>query len=199
MNSRTGIPFRPAIAAIAIAVLASPLEARGNDLFHRVAEMVNDERQKLGLPRLTYDGRLEQAALSQAQWMAKVGKMVHLRGEMPKRFEEWLACEHHHANRVFKTCYLKWEDLYTLSVKGNGASIEAKQGANDRCSEVIAFASAGAGPVPRPLPIVVPGWMNSPGHRATIVKTCWRDIGAAFAVARDGSTYYCVVFGNPVR
>jgi uncharacterized protein YkwD len=38
--------------------------------------------------------------------------------------------------------------------------------------------------------------MKSPGHRAVIVKTCWKDIGAAFAFAKDGSTYYCVTFGN---
>lgn len=36
--------------------------------------MVNDERQKLVRKRLTYNDKLEQAALSQARWMAEVGR-----------------------------------------------------------------------------------------------------------------------------
>ena len=36
-------------------------------------------------------------------------------------------------------------------------------------------------------------------HRAVIVKTCWKEIGAAFAVSRNGSTYYAVTFGQPIE
>jgi len=46
-----------------LAIFAIGSEAFGNDLFRRVAEMVNDERQQVGLPRLTYNQKLEQAAL----------------------------------------------------------------------------------------------------------------------------------------
>ena len=42
--------------------------------------MVNDERQKVGLKRLVYNEKLEQAAVSHSQWMARVGKMEHVDG-----------------------------------------------------------------------------------------------------------------------
>jgi uncharacterized protein YkwD len=183
------------IAFYAFSGIAS--EAFGNDGFRRVAEMVNDERQKVGLPRLTYNNQLEKAALSHSQWMAKVGKMEHLQGQRPQDFRDYLASDHHHVTRIVKSGYLAWQDLYEVTRDGNTGHVRTKPDADDRCSEIIAFASRGAGSIPKQLPIVVPGWMKSPGHRAVIVKTCWKDIGAAFAVARDGATYYCVTFGQP--
>ena len=172
-------------------------EALGNDLFRRVAEMVNDERQKVGLKRLAYNDQLEQAALSHSQWMARVGKMEHLQGEKPgEGFEAFLNSDHHHATRILKTGYIRWQDLFDVRREGDKGFINPKPDADDRVSEIIAFASPGAGSVPQQLPTVVPGWMKSPGHRAVIVKTCWKDIGAAFAMSRNGSTYYAVTFGN---
>lgn len=182
------------IALAAFVGIAS--EASGNDVFRRVAEMVNDERQKVGLVRLTYNQQLEQAALAHSQWMAKVRKMEHLQGEKPEGFETYLKSDHHHATRILKTGYLQWQDLFDVTREGNTGYIRPKPDADDRCSEIIAFASRGAGPIPKQLPIVVPGWMKSPGHRAVIVKTCWKDIGAAFAFAADGGTYYAVTFGQ---
>ena len=186
------------IALIAVSGIAS--EAFGNDLFRRVAEMVSDERQKVGLPRLAYNDKLEQAALSHSQWMARVGKMEHLEGpKPPDGFQEFLNSDHHHATRILKTGYLKWQDLFVVTRDGNTGHIHPKPDADDRVSEIIAFASPGAGSVPQQLPTVVPGWMKNPGHRAVIVKTCWKDIGAAFAISRNTSTYYCVTFGQPVQ
>lgn len=185
------------IALIAFGGIAS--EALGNDLFRRVAEMVNDERQKVGLKRLAYNTKLEQAALSHSNWMARVNKMEHLQGEKPQDFQEYLRSDHHHATRILKTGYLNWQDLFEVTREGNTGHIRTKPDADDRVSEIIAFAGPGTGNVPKQLPIVVPGWMKSPGHRAVIVKACWEEIGAAFAISRNTSTYYCVTFGQPVE
>jgi uncharacterized protein YkwD len=184
------------IAVVWLSEIASP--ALGNDLFRLVAEKVNDEREKLGLARLSYNNKLEQAALSQARWMADVQKMVHLRGETPPEgFDAFLQSDHHHATRILKTGYLDWQDLFDVTREGDKGHIHPKPDANDRVSEIIAYAGDGAGPVRKQLLVVAPGWMKSPGHRSVIVKTCWKDIGAAFATSRDGSTYYCVTFGQP--
>lgn len=181
------------------AIFAIACETLANDLFRRVADMVNDERQQVGLPRLTYNQKLEQAAISQAKWMADVQKMEHLRGEKPQDgFEGYLNSDNHHATRILKTGYLKWQDLFEVTREGNIGHIHPRPDADDRVSEIIAYAGPGTGDVPRQLPIVVPGWMKSPGHRAVIVKTGWKEIGAAFAISRNGSTYYCVTFGQPV-
>ena len=184
------------IALIAFATIAS--EALGNDLFRRVAEMVNDERQKVGLKRLAFNTKLEQAALSHSQWMARVGKMEHLQGDRPQSFEEYIRSDHIHATRILKTGYLRWQDLFEVTQEGNGGQIRPKPDVDEHSSEIIAFAGPGTGSIQQQLPIVVPGWMKSPGHRAVIVKTCWKDIGGAFAMSRNGSTYYCVAFGTPV-
>ena len=132
--------------------------------------------------------------------MAKVQKMEHLQGSKPPEgFEAFMNSDHHHATRILKTGYLKWQDLFEVTRDGNTGHINPKPDANDRASEIIAYAGPGTGNVPKQLPIVVPGWMRSPGHRAVIVKTCWKEIGAAFAVSRNGSTYYAVTFGQPVE
>jgi len=44
-------------------------------------------------------------------------------------------------------------------------------------------------------PAVVRGWMNSPGHRANILKPAFREIGIGTAIADDGTPYYTQVFG----
>lgn len=194
----TSTRFRSFLIAL-VACFAVASDAYGEDLFRRVAEMVNDERHKLGLKRLAYNDKLEQAALSQARWMAEVGRMEHLRGERPANLQDFKASEWHHVHRVIKTGYLKWEDLYDLEVNGASAQLHAKPFADDYASEIISKGDPNTGHPTTQLPIVVPGWMRSPGHRAAIVKTSWEEIGGAYAMSRDGSTFWCVVFGKPMR
>lgn len=184
---------------IASLLLVAPQPVVGDDLFRQVAEMLNDERQKVGLVRLTYNDKLEQAAVAHSRWMAQVGKMEHLQGEKPQDFGDYLRSDHHHATRIIKTGYLSWQDLFEVTRDGNIGNVRTKPDADDRVSEIIAFAGPGTGTVPQQLPTVVPGWMKSPGHRAVIVKTCWKELGAAFAMSRNGGTYYCITFGNPVE
>ena len=43
---------------------------------------------------------------------------------------------------------------------------------------------------------VMNGWMRSPGHRRNILGR-FSEIGAACAIASDGTTYWCVTFGDP--
>jgi uncharacterized protein YkwD len=43
---------------------------------------------------------------------------------------------------------------------------------------------------------VMKGWMLSPGHRANILGR-FSEIGAACAIANNGTPYWCVTFGEP--
>ena len=43
---------------------------------------------------------------------------------------------------------------------------------------------------------VVQAWMKSPGHRANIQKTGFREVGFGVASA-DGREYWCADFGTP--
>jgi uncharacterized protein YkwD len=45
---------------------------------------------------------------------------------------------------------------------------------------------------------VVRGWMKSPPHRRNILGS-FHDIGAAYATAVDGRSYWCVTFGTPLE
>ena len=43
---------------------------------------------------------------------------------------------------------------------------------------------------------VMRGWMTSPGHRRNILGK-YSQIGTACAIAKDGTRYWCVTFGQP--
>jgi uncharacterized protein YkwD len=60
-----------------------------------------------------------------------------------------------------------------------------------RCAENIAFG-------PKTCEAVVKGWMNSPKHRANVLGN-FTQIGAACAIAPDGTPFWCVTFGFPTR
>ncbi|GBE90375.1 hypothetical protein NCWK1_0091 [Nostoc cycadae WK-1] len=42
--------------------------------------------------------------------------------------------------------------------------------------------------VPQPVPAAIKGWMNSPGHRANILRPVFRETGVG--IWRVGNTYY---------
>mgnify|MGYP005840421387 CR=1 FL=1 len=46
---------------------------------------------------------------------------------------------------------------------------------------------------------VVEGWMNSPGHRANILKPEFTEIGIGIGRNSDGRPYYTQVFGRPAE
>lgn len=185
---------KPVVKLFILFIFIFASEAFGNDLFRQLTEMVNDERQRAGLTRLVYNNQLEQAALSHSQWMAHVGKMSHLQGEMSNNFFEYLKSDHNHATRIMKTGYLGWEDLY----ERRGDGVVSKPDADEHLSEIIAYAGPRNGTVQYQMPIIINGWMRSPGHRECILKNYWKHMGGAFAVGRDGSIYYCVTFGQPI-
>jgi uncharacterized protein YkwD len=60
-----------------------------------------------------------------------------------------------------------------------------------RSGENIAFGQ-------RTVEAVMDRWMKSPGHRRNILGN-FTEIGAACAIAADGTLYWCVSFGLPVR
>ncbi len=43
---------------------------------------------------------------------------------------------------------------------------------------------------------VMTGWMNSPGHRANILKREFNRLGVGVAYSKSGRPYYCQVFGQ---
>lgn len=156
-----------------------------------MAEGINSIRSSHGLPKLRREPRLESAAASQANWMASVGRMDHLR-EPPRSLEEYKTCNHHPANRVINSGYFSFDDLFRIDYNGGGAVVHPTR-ANTHVGEIVA-AGRGGGPSVRRPDIILAGWMNSPGHRDAILNPKFKEFGSAVA-ARGGDVYWCVVFG----
>jgi uncharacterized protein YkwD len=153
---------------------------------------INEVRASHGLSALSPDPRLKDAARSQSLWMASEGRMDHMR--YPARsLEEFLVCEYHPSNRVVKSGYFKFQDLFRIEMTTNGAVVVPLPAANDQVGEIIAKGLGGVGAYD--YRVVVRGWMNSPPHRKEILKAPYRDMGVSVVSPRHGETYWCVVFG----
>ena len=176
---------------LALFVALIPCFCPAADLESRVFSGINAVRRSHGLPRLNSEPRLENAARSQCLWMASVGRMDHLR-EPAASFEEFVTGEYHPSNRVVKSGYFAFKELFRVEMNKEGASVHPLPAANEKVGEIIAKGWGGQGAYDHNR--VVVGWMNSPGHRAEILNCEYREMGVAVCSPRDGETYWCVVF-----
>jgi uncharacterized protein YkwD len=191
---------RSIVSAIVVAVcgviLSANASAQNAPFVRDVAQRLNAERAKHGLQRLTYNTTLEKAAQAHAEWMARNQRMEHLQ-DAPRSLDEHRTCNQHPANRVVNAGYFTWDDLFFIESQPNGAVVHPKPAANNLVGEIIAKGADAGHPATQP-PKIVPGWMNSPGHRKTILTPHYREFGIGTACIGN-DTYWCVVFGKPKR
>lgn len=178
--------------ALLLAALAFASVARGSDLETAVFRSINSVRASHGLSTLSAHPALVTAARSQALWMASVGRMDHMR-EPARSFDEFLTCDHHPSNRVVKSGYFGFEELFRVERNPTGATVFPLPAANEKVGEIIARGAGGPGAYDHRT--VVRGWMNSPGHRREILKAPYNEMGVSVVSPRNGETYWCVVFG----
>jgi hypothetical protein len=117
--------------------------------------------------------------------------MDHLR-EPAGSFKEFVGGDFHPSNRVVKSGYFAFEELYRVEINQGGAVVHPLPAANENVGEIIAKGWGGDGAYDHNR--VVVGWMNSPGHRREILKAPYREMGVAVCSPRHGETYWCVVF-----
>lgn len=187
--------LRPLVIAgcILAAVNVSGQEA---SFVRDVAQRLNQQRVQHRLKPLKYNRTLEKAAQQHAEWMARNRKMEHLQ-DAPRSLDEHRTCSQHPANRVVNAGYFEWDDLFRVETTQTGAVVHPKPGANQSVGEIIAKGADAGHPATQP-PVIVPGWMNSPGHRETILTPQFREFGIGTACVGN-DTYWCVVFGKPKR
>ena len=161
-----------------------------------VANRLNKERVRHQLKPLKYNATLAKAAQFHAEWMARNQKMEHLQEEA-KSLEDHRTCTHHPINRAIKAGYIKWDDVFRQEDRPEGQIVHAKEDANDYVGEIIAAGWNAGHPATQP-PTVVPGWMNSPGHRKEILTAHYQEMGIGTAV-NGNNTFWCVVFGRPKK
>ena len=159
-----------------------------------VAVRLNKERVQHRLKPLKYNKTLEKAAQAHAEWMARVQKMEHLE-EAPGSLEQHKTCNQYPAHRAINAGYFKWDDLFFVETGSSGYVVHPKPGTNESVGEIIAKGANAGHPATQP-PIIVPGWMNSPGHRKEILTAHYQEMGIGTARINN-DTYWCVVFGKP--
>jgi uncharacterized protein YkwD len=184
------------VATGCMMLIAMPVIAQNVQFLRDVAQRLNAQRVQRGLKALTYDKTLEKAAQAHAEWMARHQRMEHLQ-EAPRSLDEQRTCNQHPANRVINAGYFRWDDLFTVETRANGAVVHPKPAANERVGEIIAKGANAGHPATQP-GTIVPGWMNSPGHKKTILTPSFREFGIGTACIGN-DTYWCVVFGTPAK
>ena len=175
-------------------LIAMPAFAQDVQFLRDVAQRLNAQRVQHGLKALTYDKTLEKAAQAHAEWMAQNQRMEHLQ-DAPRSLDEQRTCNQHPANRVINAGYFRWDDLFTVETRPDGVVVHPKPAANERVGEIIAKGANAGHPATQP-GTIVPGWMNSPGHRKTILTPSFQEFGIGTACIGN-DTYWCVVFGVP--
>jgi len=190
--SKTGL----LLAAGCMMVMAMPAVAQDVQFVRDVAQRLNAQRMQHGLKALEYNKTLEKAAQAHAEWMARNQRMEHMQ-DAPRSLDEHRTCNQHPANRAINAGYFRWDDLFTVETRPDGAVVHPKPAANEMVNEIIAKAADAGHPATQPATIV-PGWMNSPGHRKTILTPSFREFGIGTACIGN-DTYWAVVFGTPPR
>lgn len=187
-----------AVLWLPMVALPLPSLAQEAPFVRDVFQQINKQRTDHRLRPCTYNKKLEKAAQFHAEWMARNRKMEHLEEEA-KTFEQQKTCNHHPANRAINAQYFTWDQLYDAQMNAKGAVIHPKPGANDRIGEIIAAGWDAGHPIQQTKTIVT-GWMNSPSHRKSILTNQYKEMGVGVARTPDGKdTFWCVVFGDPIK
>lgn len=168
-----------------------------NPIEQKTFFMINYQRKINNLNELKWNDKLAEAAKNHSNWMAKVGRMVHMRDGEPSSFEQLKNGEHHPVNRIIKSGYYPFEKIYNINYFSGGVGVKSKDDADDYWGEIIAYGRPGADKsYPYRVDIAVGGWMNSPGHKAQILKPSFQEMGVAITPTPRGEVYWCVTFGK---
>lgn len=179
-------------AIFAIVVLLASQSCFASELYSEVARAINSIRASQGLSVLKRNEMLDSAAQSQSDWMARVGRMDHMR-ESASSFEEYKVCNYHPVNRVVNSGYRQFDELFETVYGDSGVSVRPRPCAEE-IDEIIAWGRAGRDAYRTD--IIVAGWMRSPGHRKAILNPVFRDMGVGITSPVKGEVYWCVVFGK---
>ena len=147
---------------------ASPNAVRGNSAIEKeIIRLVNLRRAAAGLAPLTVNLRLNAAAAFHTTDMVRLGNLYG-----PDVAHEHILYGTNRpqvSDRFDAAGYDTWSTAFSY-----GENI------------AYGFSSASA---------VMKAWMNSPGHRAAILSTTFRDIGVAVGADAQGRLYFTQTFG----
>lgn len=167
----------------------------GSDLHAQILNRINQVRKSHGLSVLRVNDKLNVASQSQSDWMAHARNLNHLR-EAPKSAEEYKNGNHHPVNRVINSGYFSFDQLFRTEYNpdGSGVAFHPLDVAHSNVGEIIAKGENGTDVFRTD--IIVKGWMNSPGHRKTILTPEFEEFGVGFTSIRNNETWWCVVFAK---
>jgi uncharacterized protein YkwD len=160
--------------------LPRPAPARSADP-QGFAAVVNAERTRAGAPAVVLDDRLAEAASRHAAAMAAGGALAVETSDG--------VSVHQRVGRAGFSCLALTEQLVSGPRDAAGLLAYCVSGAwHPGIGENIACGQRSAAEV-------VEGWMNSPGHRANILKPDFTHIGVGYATGGRAGTYWTQLFG----
>jgi uncharacterized protein YkwD len=164
-----------------------------SDLHSQILNKINNVRRSHGLSVLKENAKLNVAAQSQSDWMSQSRNCTHLR-EAPRTAEEYKTGNHHPINRVINSGYFTFDQLFKTEYNpdGSGVAFHPLDIAHSNVGEIVA--SGLGAPNVYDTNIIVRGWMNSPGHRKTILTPHYEEFGVGVTSIRHNETWWCVIF-----
>lgn len=156
--------------------LASDYERK---LEAKIFKLVNAERVKYGLKPLKASEKLSKIALGHSKDMVIRNYMSHVTpdGLTPN-------------DRAKKAGYNIKKKKQNSTRIGVGENIAMRQDEMDSNGNISYYLQ----PVDKVAPLIVEGWMNSPGHRANILNSDYNLVGTGVAVSKDKKILATQVF-----
>jgi uncharacterized protein YkwD len=146
------------------------------DMEKRIHALINREREKHGLSRLTWDDALARVARGHSKDMAKRSYFSH---DSPdgrdfsfRYLQQGMTC----SIRIENTIYTGAENIALISLYRSITTINGAAYPDWYTGEQLAEAA-------------VQGWMNSPGHRKNILTPHWLHEGIGVNISSDDKVY----------
>ena len=157
------------------ATLSKP-EINISELEKQIHDLINEEREKRGLPALAWNDKLNIIARKHSQDMANRNYFAHSDPEghdFSYRYrQEGFNCE----VRVGNYIYMGAENIFQNNLYSSVTYYGGVPSYDWNTQEEIAEST-------------VQGWMNSPGHRQNILTAYWESEGIGVAISDDDKVY----------
>ncbi len=157
-------------------VTSSKPEINIQELEKQIHDLINEEREKRGLPTLAWNDKLSVIARKHSQDMANRNYFAHSDPEghdFSYRYQqEGFNCDVRVGNYIYKGAENIFQNNLYSSVTYYGGIPSYDWNSQDEIAEST-----------------VQGWMNSPGHRQNILTAYWKSEGIGVAISRDDKVY----------
>ncbi len=141
-----------------------------------IHSLINNERQRNGLPPMAWDDALAKIARKHSKDMSKRNYFDHYSPEGRDFVYRYQRDGYHCSIHVGRTIHMGAENIALNNLYDSVTTINGKAFYDWNPQDKIAATT-------------VQGWMNSPGHRKNILEPYWKNEGIGLFIGPDGKVY----------